>query len=63
MPVVGQVIVLVLCGLGSISPASGELRFSNVFGSHMVLQRGKPAPIWGWDTPGAEVTVVFAGQT
>ena len=53
---------LALALIGSASPA-GALRFSNVFGSHMVLQRGKPAPIWGWDTPGAKVTVAFAGQS
>lgn len=38
---------------------------SNVFGDHMVLQRGAPAKLWGWTTPGGSVlvSVVFpAGQ-
>ena len=35
---------------------------SNVFQSHMVLQRDKPLTIWGWATAGEEVTVSFAGQ-
>lgn len=28
----------------------------------MVLQREKPVPVWGWGTPGEQVTVSFAGQ-
>jgi sialate O-acetylesterase len=28
----------------------------------MVLQRDKPAPVWGWADPGTTVTVEFAGQ-
>ena len=38
------------------------VRFSNVFGSHMVLQRNKPVPIWGYTYPGVTVTVTFAGK-
>ncbi len=33
-----------------------------LFTDHMVLQRGVKAPIWGWTTPGARVTVEAAGQ-
>ena len=33
-----------------------------VFGDHMVLQRGMPAPVWGTADPGAAVSVRFAGQ-
>jgi len=29
----------------------------------MVLQQKQANPIWGWDAPGTEVTVTFAGQT
>jgi sialate O-acetylesterase len=34
-----------------------------LFSDHMVLQRGVKVPVWGWATPGAKVTVQFAGQT
>ena len=45
-------------------PAIGKgLCVSNVFQSNMVLQRNKPAAIWGWAAPGEKVTVSFAGQT
>lgn len=36
---------------------------SPLFGDNMVLQRGIKAPIWGWTTPGATVTVRIAGRT
>jgi len=34
---------------------------SSMFTSHMVLQRQRPVPIWGWTTPGAVVTVSLSG--
>jgi sialate O-acetylesterase len=43
--------------------ARADLRLPSVIGSHMVLQRDKPLPIWGWAEPGEEVTVAFAGQS
>jgi len=42
---------------------AADFRLSGVFGDHMVLQREKPVPVWGWATPGGQVTVQFAGQT
>jgi sialate O-acetylesterase len=43
--------------------AHAEMRVSNVFGDHLVLQRKKPVRIWGWTEPGQEVTLSFAGQS
>ena len=40
-----------------------ETRLPSIFGSHMVLQRDMPVRVWGWDDPGTEITVAFAGQT
>jgi sialate O-acetylesterase len=37
---------------------------ADLFGDHMVLQRGKPVPVWGWTKDaGQNVTVSFNGQT
>jgi hypothetical protein len=47
----------------SASLARAELRVATIFSDHMVLQRDRPAPIWGWTAPGEAVTVTFAGQT
>jgi len=35
----------------------------NVIGDNMVLQRDLPVPIWGWEEPGEQVIVSFAGQS
>jgi sialate O-acetylesterase len=45
-------------------PAIGEgLCVSNAFQSHMVIQRDKPATIWGWAKPKDKVTVSFSGKS
>lgn len=36
---------------------SSPLRLSGIFGNHMVLQQETQAPIWGWATAGAAVTL------
>ncbi len=36
---------------------------ADVFGDHMVLQRGKPLPVWGWaKDAGQKVAVALNGQ-
>ena len=42
-------------------PAAGPAP-ADAFTDHMVLQRDKPVPVWGWADPGEKVTVAFAGQ-
>lgn len=34
---------------------------NGIFSSHMVLQRGRPVPVWGAAAPGEPVSVSFAG--
>ncbi|MGA0560664.1 sialate O-acetylesterase [Larkinella sp. VNQ87] len=43
--------------------AWADVRLPKVFGSHMVLQRQKPVPVWGWADPNEKVTVLFGPQT
>ncbi|MHC4503386.1 MAG: sialate O-acetylesterase [Planctomycetota bacterium] len=53
-----------LCLLAVSAPeAVAGVTLADVFTDHMVLQRGKPSPVWGWAAPGEKVTVKFAGQT
>ena len=54
---------LLLLALATWSAAAAAAEPADVFGDHMVLQRGKPAPVWGTAEPGQEVTVNFAGQS
>jgi len=39
-----------------------EVRLPKIFGDNMVLQRNKQIPVWGWASPGEEVTVQFNKQ-
>lgn len=40
-----------------------QLKLARLFSDHVVLQRQKPVPVWGWAAPDEKVTVAFAGQT
>ena len=46
-----------------IEPGNHALRLPNVISDHMVLQQGKPVPVWGLSKAGAKVTVIFQNQT
>jgi len=48
---------------GFVATAQAELKLPAIIGDNMVLQQKQANPIWGWDTPGTEVTVTFSGQT
>jgi sialate O-acetylesterase len=39
-----------------------DVRVPRIFSEHMVLQRDKPAQVWGWAEPGERVSVKFGGQ-
>ena len=49
--------------LASALVAHAELKLPAIIGDNMVLQQKQANPIWGWDTPGTEVTVTFGNQT
>jgi sialate O-acetylesterase len=53
---------LLLLGLALLGTARAELKLPAIIGDHMVLQQKQSNPIWGWDNPGTEVEVRFAGQ-
>lgn len=54
--------ILCLLTLLAVS-ARAELKLPAIIGDNMVLQQKQANPLWGWDAPGTEVTVTFAGQT
>ena len=47
--------------LAALAAATGaaSLSLSKTLGSHMVLQRDRPAVVFGFDTPGVVVTTTF----
>ena len=40
-----------------------DVSLPNIFGDHMVLQRGQQNPVWGWAEKGEKVTVSIGGQS
>ena len=55
-------ILLSLCLAPLASLHAADFKLAAVFSDHMVLQRAKPVPVWGWAEAGEKVTVEFAGQ-
>ena len=43
--------------------AHAEIRLAALFRDGMVLQQGRPVPVWGTSGPDEDVAVTFAGQT
>lgn len=46
----------------SICTLHAEVYLPKIFNSHMVLQRHKPIPVWGWADAGEEVTIELSGD-
>lgn len=57
------VAVYFLVASSSVPQAGAAVTLPKVIGSHMVLQRDQPLPIWGWADPGEEVVVKFDKAT
>lgn len=53
---------MLMLALVAVVPAA-DPRFAHVFGDHMVLQRDRPVPVWGWSDPGAAITVSMGAVT
>lgn len=43
----------------SIHSLQAQLRIAKPFGNHMVLQRNKPLPVWGWSAKNDNIEVIF----
>lgn len=46
-----------------LSGANADVTLHPLFSDHIVLQRDKPLPVWGWADAGETVAVSIAGQT
>ena len=56
-------ILLSLCLAPLATLHAADFKLAAVFSDHMVLQREKPVPVWGWADAGEKVTIEFAGQS
>lgn len=52
-----------LLALGWLSSVSAALEMPSIFGDGMVLQREKPALVWGWAAPATKIDISFAAQS
>jgi sialate O-acetylesterase len=51
-----------MISLLAVVSVDADVSLPAIINSHMVVQRGVQAPIWGWADPGEKVSVSFAGQ-
>ena len=58
----GVLTCLSCCLASEIASAQQKLELAVPFTQNMILQRQSPVPVWGFDVPGSEVIVEFAGQ-
>ena len=59
----GTVLVFVIVWSVSARPTLAEVRLPHIFGDHMVLQQHQAIPVWGWATPGEQITVQVAQRS
>src|SRR3954452_22430387 len=59
----GIFLVVVALSAVLVDSVCADVKLPTVIGSHMVLQRDKPLPIWGWADPGEEVSVQLGENT
>ena len=55
-----RALLLIACAYPALS--SADLRLPAVFGDHMVLQRDRAIPVWGWAAPGETVRVTLGDR-
>lgn len=56
--------VFTIAVLGALAlPAFSQVRLSDAYGDHMVLQRDRPIRVWGWASSGEKVWVTLAGPS
>ncbi|MGE3314073.1 MAG: sialate O-acetylesterase [Planctomycetaceae bacterium] len=58
-PATRLVAAIAVSAAALVSSARADVRLPNVLGSHMVVQRDVPLPVWGWAAPGEDVSVTF----
>ena len=54
---------VIISSYSSVLPLGAAIELPSIFSNHMVLQRDKTIPVWGWSDEGQDVKVSFAGKT
>ncbi|WP_340106004.1 sialate O-acetylesterase [Rhodohalobacter sp. 8-1] len=58
-----KTVLLLLYILIAVTSASGQLRLPQLVSDGMVLQRDSDITIWGWASPGDDISIEFRGDT
>ena len=61
--IIKKLLIVLLAILCVSLTANAEVRLPQLFQSGMVMQRGKPIPVWGWADKGEQVTITFQKKT
>ena len=57
--IIKKLFIILLATICVSSVTNAEVRLPQLFQSGMVMQRGKPIPVWGWADKGELITVTF----
>lgn len=55
--------VVTLCCLTLWNNAWAAVKLPAIFQNNMVLQRGKPLPVWGWADPSEKISIMLNGRS
>jgi sialate O-acetylesterase len=55
-------LLLAIFSVCYVSRGCADVKLPAIFGDHMVLQQEASLPVWGWASPGEEVTVSFGAE-
>ena len=58
----GFAVVSLLAAAAFTAQARADVRLHPLFSDNMVLQQGRPVPVWGWANKGEKIAVHFQGQ-
>ena len=61
--IIKKLLIVLLAVICVSFTANAEVRLPQLFQSGMVMQRGKPIPVWGWADKGEQVTITFQKKT
>ena len=61
--IIKKLLIVLLAIICVSSTANAEVRLPQLFQSGMIMQRGKPIPVWGWAEKGEQVAITFQKKT
>jgi sialate O-acetylesterase len=57
-----KISILSLTGFLLAFSVNAQVKMSGIFGDHMVIQRSRPVPVWGWSSPNEKLFITFNQQ-